>query len=131
MLDYIKFLHLPLCAKWFDLIEQQEKSEEYRKESDWLLSRLENFVKEPEKRHYIIFSRGYTREHILIECTQIFKRARAKTGFSIWETLALFSNNYPQSNPLLIPEWGYERCVNNPKFDYVFSLQMGKRVEVL
>jgi hypothetical protein len=122
-------LYLPLCKKWFDLIEQ-DKSEEYRKESEWLSSRLENFVKEPEKRHYIIFTRGYTRQAHILECSQIFKLDWKDSNRcpKIWKSLVVFSNNMPQSSPLLIPEWGYERG----SFDYVFSLvqNIDGRVEV-
>lgn len=52
----MRLLHLPLKAKWYDMIESGKKTEEYRAITEYWKKRL-------EKRNYthVCFRYGYTR----------------------------------------------------------------------
>ena len=55
-------LFLPLKAKWYDMIESGEKTEEYREFKKYWFKRLAN-----KKYKYVRFSYGYTRRTMTFE----------------------------------------------------------------
>lgn len=74
-----KTLYLSLKAKWYDMIESGEKTEEYREIKEYWYKRLTN-----KNYKYVRFSYGYTRRTMTFECKDII----------CWETGK--------------PEWGAE-----------------------
>lgn len=57
-----KILHLPLKAKWYNMIESGEKTEEYREIKDYWLKRLLGTDAE-----LVEFRYGYTKRTMLFE----------------------------------------------------------------
>lgn len=61
-------LRLRLTFKWFDLIENGEKTNEYRKCSDYWNEKFEN-----NKYDEVLFYRGYTKKTMKFEIKSIKK----------------------------------------------------------
>lgn len=61
-------LKLRLTFKWYDLIESGEKTNEYRKCSDYWNKRFEN-----NKYEEVLFYRGYTKKKMRFEIKSIKK----------------------------------------------------------
>lgn len=81
-----KKLYLTLQKKWFDMISdpnpETRKDEEYRKDSDWIRSRL--FTKEGTPRQYkwVYFKNGYRVDSPII--IREFKGVDFGTGKPEW-----------------------------------------------
>ncbi len=73
----VRVLRLTLKRKWFDMVANGEKKEEYRQPSKWILSRLEN--KEYDR---VEFKNGYGYERTI----RVFCGVVAWTFF-IWKSL--------------------------------------------
>ena len=77
----MKILHLPLKAKWYEMIESGVKTEEYRIQSDYWFKRLTHFLDDDFDitkgdlgiKHFdlVKFSYGYTRRTMTFEIESI------------------------------------------------------------
>lgn len=78
----MKTLHLPLKAKWYEMIESGVKTEEYRIQSDYWFKRLTHFLDDDFDitkgdlvgiKHFdlVKFSYGYTRRTMTYEIESI------------------------------------------------------------
>lgn len=101
----MKILHLPLKAKWYEMIESGVKTEEYREIKPYWEKRLMcnkwNFCTDslyhiPQKFDAVKFSYGYTKRTMTFECKDI----------------TIGKGN---------PEWGAPE-------DLVFIIKLGKRL---
>ena len=75
-----KVLYLSLKAKWYDMIEQGIKKEEYREIKPYWTKRLEG-------KHYdvVCFSYGYTKRRMMFKIDDIF----IGTGHNDWGAQSL------------------------------------------
>ncbi len=76
-------LHLPLLAKWYEMIERGEKKEEYREITPYWISRLFwNTTRGaiPKQYREIVFRYGYTKRSMKLE----YKDIRCGYGRPEW-----------------------------------------------
>ena len=94
-----KVLDLPLKAKWYDMIESGEKTEEYREIKPYWETRFIDMEGLPSYTHYdeVKFRYGYTKRTMTFECLGI------EQGFGK-------------------PEWGAPN-------EEVFIIKLGKRIK--
>ena len=57
-----------LQHKWFDMIADGEKFEEYRAATPWMRARVRTFERLPEDKRIIEFRRGYTNTKLRVWC---------------------------------------------------------------
>ncbi len=55
----VAVLHLVLKKKWYDMIAEGKKAEEYREVKQYWQTRIRNWLKKRAKRHVVAFSCGY------------------------------------------------------------------------
>lgn len=80
-------LTLPIKKKWFDMILDGEKTEEYRDITKYYLSRLSRYISKPfmpdedKERIFVVFRNGYRKDSpsFVARCT-----VRVGIGLSKW-----------------------------------------------
>jgi hypothetical protein len=96
-------LHLVLKKKWYDMIAEGKKYEEYRLGTQYWQTRIRNWLRRPsEWRHIVAFSCGYRKPDMF---------------FTITANDVFFHTNCYH------PDWGEPHELH-------FTLQIGQRVEL-
>jgi hypothetical protein len=98
-------LDLVVQSWWYKELQSGAKTEEYRRESKWMDSRLANFYKNQLSKHFIKFRRGYSNVWKLIEVKSVWIK-NAEGEFTCKMT---FSSHKQSKKPALIERYGYNK----------------------
>lgn len=127
-------LTLPIKKKWFDMILDGEKTEEYRDITKYYISRLARYISKPfmpdedKERLFVVFRNGYRKDSpsFVVRCTVRIGKGKTEWGaekgeeYFVLDIEDVFDVKLQKKYPPSIPfdQVWKELKEENPDFDW-------------